>query len=249
MPDSKMLATDATFTLAKLLPVGPPQSQVFLSTRHTTGFPWQSVIRLVSPCTLGYSAATSFPITRQGCTAVNSKRDSLSCATQAHVSQFCTLSALPSNSPATIHPSLLLARPSAELAQHADSQLCSVLTVPSTLGRRTTANQLFFFVVLSVKSVNGFRKVRTVLDPMASLSALQADIFVGLPLAFALTLLATFFFGILSPCSCSCFASNPSRGDQITARVALLVTMLLQCVDLHRCCVRIICSTSHLGSS
>ena len=54
LTDSKFLATDATVTLAKLLPVCP---------KFTTGFPWQSVIRLACPCTLGYSAATSFPIT------------------------------------------------------------------------------------------------------------------------------------------------------------------------------------------
>ena len=46
---------------------------------------------------------------------------------------------------------------------------------------------------LPVKSVNGFRRVRTVLGPMASLSALQADVFVGLHLAFALTMLAEMF--------------------------------------------------------
>ena len=32
-----------------------------------------------------------------------------------------------------------------------------------------------------------------------------------------------------------------------SARVTLLVTVLLQCVDLHRCCVRVIGSTTHLG--
>ena len=69
-------------------------------------------------------------------------------------------------------------------------------------------------IVLPVKPVNGFRRVRTVLGPLATLSALQADILVRLPLAFALTLLATFSLEPL-PCSCSCFASTPSRDDQI----------------------------------
>ena len=47
--------------------------------------------------------------------------------------------------------------------------------------------------------MNGFRRVRTVLSPNGlTLSALQTDILVGLLLAFALTLLATFTLGILS---------------------------------------------------
>ena len=55
------------------------------------------------------------------------------------VSQLCSLRpSHQASSPATIRPSLLVARPSAESAQHADSQLCSVPTVPSTLGYRST---------------------------------------------------------------------------------------------------------------
>ena len=84
---------------------------------------------------------------------------------------------------------------------------------------------------------------------MASLSALQADVFVGLPLAFALTLLATFALGILSPALALVLPAVLREVTKSCARVTLLVTMLLQCVDLHRCCVRIIGSTSHLVSS
>ena len=115
--------------------------------KSTTGFPWQSVIRLVSPCHSWVRSCHVLPDYRQGCTAVNSKRDSLSCATlQAH--ELCCRDSShnsahsppqPSNSPAAIHPSLLLARPSAESAQHADSQLCSVPTVPCSLRHRPTA--------------------------------------------------------------------------------------------------------------
>ena len=104
-------------------------------------------------------------------------------------------------------------------------------------------------IVLPVKSVNGFRRVRTVLGPMASLSALQADIPVGLSFAFALTHLATFSFGILSLALVLVLPAVLRKMTKPSARVALLVTVLLQCVDLHRCCVRIIGSTTHLVSS
>ena len=102
-------------------------------------------------------------------------------------------------------------------------------------------------IVLPVKSVNGFREVGTVPAPMASLSALQADVFVGLHLAFALTLLATFALGILT--LALVLSTILREMTKSSTRVALLVTMLLQCVDFHRCCVRIIGSTSHLVSS
>ena len=88
-------------------------------------------------------------------------------------------------------------------------------------------------IVLPVKSVNGFRRVRTVLSPMASLSALQADVFVGLPLAFALTLRAAFALGILSLALALLLPAILREVTEFSARVALLVTVLLQCVDLH----------------
>ena len=50
---------------------------------------------------------------------------------------------------------------------------------------------------------------------MASSSALQAYVLVGLPLTFALTLLATFALGILSLALALVFASSPSLGDRI----------------------------------
>ena len=71
------------------------------------------------------------------------------------------------------------------------------------------------YIVLPIKSVGGFRRVRTVLGPMATLSALQADVLVGLSLAFALTLLATFSLGILTLALALVFASSPLRGDRI----------------------------------
>ena len=80
----------------------------------------------------------------------------------------------------------------------------------------------------SVKSVSGFRRVRTVLGPEATLSALQADVLVGLPLAFALTVLATFALGTLS--LALVLPAVPREVTESSARVALLVTMLLQCV-------------------
>ena len=89
----------------------------------------------------------------------------------------------------------------------------------------------------------------TVLSPMASLSALQADVLVGLPLAFALTLLATFALGILPLALAFVLPAVLREVTESSARVALLVTVLLQCVDLHRCCVRVIGSTTHLVSS
>ena len=84
---------------------------------------------------------------------------------------------------------------------------------------------------------------------MASLSALQADILVGLSLCFALTLLATFALGILSLALALVLPTVLREMTKSSTRVALLVTMLLQCVDVHRCCVRVIGSTSHLVSS
>ena len=92
------------------------------------------------------------PDHRQGRTTVNGKRDSLSCVTlQSHdfwcrirLTTLHTVRHSPSSSPASIRPSLLLARPSAQSAQHADSQLCSVPTVPSTLGRRSAATKPLF---------------------------------------------------------------------------------------------------------
>ena len=89
-------ATDATVTLAKLLPVAPLKARSFCP-KSTTGFPWQSVIRLVSPCTLGYSAATSFPITVKAApmSTPNVIRSAVrpSSSAAGFVSQFCSLSA------------------------------------------------------------------------------------------------------------------------------------------------------------
>ena len=122
--------------------------------------------------------------------------------------------------------------------------------VPFTLGHRSTAtSSCLHRSARQVKSVNGFRRVRTVLGSMASLSAHHADVFVGLPLAFALTLLATFALGILSLALALVLPAVLREVTKSSARVARLVTMLLQCVDFHRCCVRIIGSTSHLVSS
>ena len=81
-------------------------------------------------------------------------------------------------------------------------------------------------IVLPVKSVNGFRRVRTVLGPMASLSALQADILVGLPLAFTLSFFATFTLGILSIVLALVLPAILREMTKSSTRVALLVTML-----------------------
>ena len=59
----------------------------------------------------------------------------------------------------------------------------------------------------------------------------QADVFVGLPLAFAL--------GTLSLALALVLPAVLREVTKSSARVTLLVTMLLQCVDFHRCCVRI----------
>ena len=69
------------------------------------------------------------------------------------------------------------------------------------------------------------------------------------PLPLPLPILPPFLWNPF-PCSCPYFTSSPSRDDQIFhTRVALLVTMLLQCVYLRRCCVGVIGSTTHLVSS
>ena len=108
--------------------------------------------------------------------------------------------------------------------------LLAIIPLPPAVG----------YIVLPVKSANGFRRVGTVLSPMASLSALQADVLVGLPLAFALTLLATSVLGILSLALAFVLSAVLRDVTESSARVALLVTMLLQRIDLHRCCVRVI---------
>ena len=104
-------------------------------------------------------------------------------------------------------------------------------------------------IVQPVKSVDGLRRVGAVLCPMASLSALQADVFVSLPLACALTLLATFLLGVLALAVVHVLPAVLREVTKCSARVALLVTVLLQRVYLHRCCVRIIDSTTHLVNS
>ena len=104
-------------------------------------------------------------------------------------------------------------------------------------------------IVLHFKSVDGLRRVRAVLCPTASLSALQADVFVGLSLAFALPLLATFALGILALALALALPAVLREVTESSAHVALLVTVLLHRVYLHRCCARVIGSTTHLVSS
>ena len=145
----------------------------------------------------------------------------------------------PSNSPATTHHCF-------KLGHRLSGR--NMLTLNCALFRRAF-HPWSSCIVLPVKSVNGFRRVKTVLGPMASLSALQADVFVGFPLAFALTLLATFALEILTLALALVLPTVPREVTKSYARVAILVTMLLQCVDFQRCCVRIIGSTSHLVSS
>ena len=81
--------------------------------------------------------------------------------------------------------------------------------------------------ILPVKSVDGLRRFGAVLGPMAELSALQADVFVGLPLALALTLLATFALGILARALALVLPAVLQEVAKFPARVALLVTVLL----------------------
>ena len=164
---SRLLATDATVTLAKLLPVGPLMAKSFCP-KITTGFPWQSVIRLASPCTLGYSAAT------QGRTSVNSKRDSLSRVTlQAH--DLCCRTRL---------TPLLTLRHNRQARQPQSTHCClwlghrlrrrSPLTLSCALFRRclpllaiVPLPPAVACIVLPVKSVDGLRRVWTVLVPVA----------------------------------------------------------------------------------
>ena len=93
------------------------------------------------------------------------------------------------------------------------AQLHSVPTVP--LLAIVPLPPAVVCIVLPVKSVDGFRRVRTVLGPMASLSALQGDILVGLSPCLCPSSSCHLCPWNPFPFSCSCFASNPSRGDRI----------------------------------
>ena len=157
----------------------------------TTGFPWQPIIPSFAsrvPALFGTQLPHHFDH-RQRRTTVKSKRDSLSCVTLQTDDLWCkthlTTPPKPSSSPTTIHPSLLLARPSAESAQHVS---CALFRRCLPMLALVPLPPAVVYIVL----------VRTVLGPMAWLSALQADVLVGLSLDFALAILATFAHGIRS---------------------------------------------------
>ena len=123
-------------------------------------------------------------------------------------------------------------QPSAETAaQPADSQLGSAPTVPSTLGSFCPSSPWMAFARRSSPTT-------------ASLSALQANVFGrSSPPSCHLCPWNP------CPCSCSCFASSPSRGDRIFRTCGTSChRACLQRVYLHRCCARVIGSTTHLVS-
>ena len=225
LTESNFLATDTTVNLAKLLPVALPQSQDLSAPSSPKDSLGNPSIRLSIPCTL--SRVFSGHVLRdhnQGRTTVNSRRDSLSCVTLQTHDLWCKnrLTTLahsppqPSSSPATIQPSLLLARLSAESSlAPADSQLYFGSDGVFHSGPSFHCHQPLFASFCPSSPWMAFARSRTVLGPMGSLSAPQADILVGFFLAFALTLLATFDLGIPSLALALVWPAVLSRGDRI----------------------------------
>ena len=92
-----------------------------------------------------------------------------------------------------------------------------------------------------------FAGIRTVLSPLASLSALQADVFVGLSFAFALTLLVTFALGILSLALALVLPAILREVTESSARLALRAVAVRRSPSVL--CSRVIGSRTHLVSS